>query len=51
MAKAVAGVVLRAVEERLSQNDIKSWISPDRLPDVLVMVEVDEEDLNRLAPS
>lgn len=40
MGKLVASLLLLAIGDALEERDIKHWISAERLPDLVVMVEV-----------
>jgi hypothetical protein len=45
LGKLVSSAVLQAVEENLERHDVVPWISPESLPDIVIMANFPDEGI------
>ena len=45
MAPLVSNAILRILDERLTEHEIRTWISAENLPDVVVMADIPDQGI------
>jgi hypothetical protein len=45
LGKLVSSAVLRTVEENLGRHGVKAWVSPEALPDVVLMADFPDDGI------